>query len=56
MTAEFIRLRTLGIYASLQTLPGSFRVTLQKGTRTCWGEGDTIEAAIAAALHEWGKR
>jgi len=56
MTAEFIRLRKLGIYAFLQTLPSGFRVTLQSGTRTCWGVGDTAELALQSALLEWEKR
>ena len=53
MTAEFTRLRTLGIYATLQTLPSGFRVTLSSGVRTCWGDGDTGERALEKALREW---
>jgi hypothetical protein len=53
MTAEFTRLRSLGIYASLKTLPSGFRVTLQSGVRTCWGDGDTAERALEKALREW---
>lgn len=54
-TAErlFKSLRTRGIYATLQTLPSGFKVTLQSGTRTCWGEGATFEGATEAALLEW---
>jgi hypothetical protein len=53
VTAEFTRLRKLCIYASLQTLPSGFRVTLQSGVRTCWGAGDTAELALERALREW---
>jgi len=53
MTAEFTRLRKLGIYASLKTLSSGFRVTLQSGTRTCWGDGDTAELALERAMREW---
>lgn len=53
MTAEFNRLRTLGIYATLKTLSSGFRVTLSSGVRTCWGDGDTAEMALERALKEW---
>lgn len=55
MTAEFNRLRSLGIYASLQTLSSGFRVTLQSGVRTCWRDGETAEKALENALKEWNK-
>lgn len=56
MSTEFANLRQRGIYATLQTLPSGFRVTLQKGSRTCWGVGSTSEEALAAALVEWERK
>lgn len=53
MIQQFSALRQRGIYATLQTLPSGFRVTLQKGTRTCWGAGDTAERALQVAIKEW---
>jgi len=55
VTTEFNRLRSLGIYAILQTLPSGFRITLSSGVRACWGEGDTAERALEKAMREWNK-
>lgn len=56
LTAEFTRLRTIGIYATLQTLPSGFRVTLSSGVRTCWGDGDTAERATSNAIADWNRQ
>lgn len=50
----FIALRARGIFATLQTLPSGFRVTLQKANgEPCWGVGQTFDGAMAAALLEY---
>jgi hypothetical protein len=54
MTEQFTRLRRLGIYAHLQTLPSGFKVTLSKADcEPCWGVGETAELALEGALLEW---
>ena len=56
MTDAFLALRKLNIYATSQTLPSGFRITLSSRERTCWGVGHTLEAALEAALKEWTRK
>jgi len=57
MTEALLALCRLGIFATLQTLPSGFKVTLSsRGCEPVWGAGDTAERALEAAMKELRQR